>query len=202
MVCHFPDCTDGFWVNKAGYGNYMLTAAHCGSIAQTWCHPYQADGTCADGIDYVGYTGALDGPSDGALFTGSYQTRIWLGTINTTVWRNVNYRVVSEYVGQPICTGGAKSGQYCDVVITDLSQTNWNGYDYAVEACSLNTANDPVNPGDSGGPVYHMSSSSNLYIHGMISAEYPAPSANCMLYVPMYRLESRLGVTLKTYGAQ
>lgn len=185
-------CTSGPYVNKAGYGNYMLSAAHCVNFTngfQIYHYPYSQPTT----LTYIGYSGANSSYADGALFTGSYGPYIWLGSPTSVSAHSVDRRVVSEGIGTTVCNGGAATGQVCRNNITNLDFVTPAGV-HTVVACNTDGA-DPSKPGDSGASVYHVDSAGLLYIHGIDNGDFGTGNP-CFAYVPMYRLESALGITL------
>ena len=185
------ECTAGPRVNKAGFGKYMLTAAHCSDYATGvyWYHPAAPNNTNVQ----IGYVSAVSTAADAELVTGSYYPYMWIGSPSSTTYHAVR-RVVSEGVGTVICADGERTGQVCRTTIQNLDYVS-NGV-HLVKACNATTS--PAQPGDSGGNIYHVDSAGLLYYHGMIDAvDTSNTSTNrCVYYVPMYRLESALGITL------
>ena len=183
------ECTSGPRVNKAGYGKYMLTAAHCSqySTGATWYHPAAPSNTQVS----IGYVSAVNTAVDAELVTGSYYPGIWSGGTSNAYSLAIDRRVVSEGVGTVVCADGAQTGQICRDKITHLDYLLYGVH--TVRACNTDGV-WPVDHGDSGGNIYHVDSTGLLYYHGMIDGR--DNTAPCVLYVPMYRLESGLGITL------
>lgn len=188
------NCSSGPWVNKPGFSNFMLTASHCVGNANG-VNQYHYALTIPNTLVKVGHSSAYSTAVDAALITGSYQSRIWLGSTTSTTSHAVDRRVVSESTSTVVCAGGARTGQVCRNQIADLDYETPAGV-HTVKACNYDNQ-DPSEPGDSGASVYHVDSAGLLYVHGIINGDFV--NSKCFVYVPMYRLENALGISLILY---
>lgn len=160
-------CTTGFGVaGNNGAARYILTAAHCGGT--TWrTGTGNTIGTVLSGKDpgrdaelVLGDIGdaVYEGPSiaDGDTNSGRYVTS-----------------ASSSSVGDTICQGGAYSGSICGYDIVAVNQTVIiGGFGTVTNMVRVEAANraSGIGNGDSGGPVYTISSSGNGVARGTISA--------------------------------
>jgi hypothetical protein len=139
-------CSTGFGVNFFG-SQMMLSAGHCG-----------ANGNVAR----IGAPGqplttlTLDvNPRDTLMINRpagrSIAGRIYSGGI----YSMTSYRVVGgapDYVGNYVCTGGARTGEHCNARVTAVNVSVLGITPLTFAVAGVNTC--IAAPGDSGGPVY------------------------------------------------
>lgn len=177
-------CTTAF-AGRRNNQNVLLTAGHCGSTGQAWTTP---SGTYFSRIT-VG-TGNYKAPDLEALFipVSDHRGRIYDGGVDPTgqgigeFSKGVAGWAPPE-VGQYICQSGSYSGVRCSIRITlkwvtyalDAGTIVTNG----VEAQRDDKAN-AVGKGDSGGPIFRLSSDPNRVIAlGVQSAADGSKPATC-----------------------
>ena len=184
-------CTSGIGVHD-GSTYYMLTASHCfwrfGLYASVHNTMFEANHTVYPGssqtlIGSVDHRDDITSGStthDSALITAATGVADFHGVWNGTGTSN-QVGTHSNSVGDTgVCDSGAFDGQICSLKITALNQTidlvNDNGNTYHVNNVAF--ASDPNNTssvangtGDSGGPVYNYSGSTNdILARGMMEA--------------------------------
>jgi hypothetical protein len=78
----------------------------------------------------------------------------------------------ANYVGKRVCQGGATSGEVCDLVIRQVGRRQWSEPlgTYVREVVQAEHADgaQAARPGDSGAPVYRMSSTGEVEAHGIL----------------------------------
>ncbi|WP_143194262.1 S1 family peptidase [Micromonospora sp. CB01531] len=168
---------------RSGSTNYLVTAGHCTSLADTWyadsAHTTvlgYVTGSSFPGNDYgvVRYTGTVDHPS--AVYTYPGMLTI--------------YRAGNAYVGQRVCRSGATTGVRCGSVTALNATVNYaEGTVYG-----LIRTNICAEPGDSGGPLYDPSTGTIL---GILSGG----SGNCAsggtsYYQPIGEILTAYGLTI------
>lgn len=154
-------CTSGFALDFNAGGRYMVTAGHCNpngattNMGTAWresaAYPYW-DFELIQGKTYRPYI----------YDSGSY-TRPVVNASNPSV-------------GSSYCISGRTSGTVCSWTLRKLNQTICYSQGYPSGACAHNLAEFyrssgvPVQPGDSGGPLwYNYSSPDRAGIRGVIS---------------------------------
>ncbi|HZM75462.1 MAG TPA: hypothetical protein VFC19_07030 [Candidatus Limnocylindrales bacterium] len=139
-------CSTGFGVNFFGQQK-MLTAGHCG-----------ANGNIAriGNATQPNTTLSLDvNPRDTLMIDRpvgrSFAGRIYSGGI----YSSSSYRVVGgapDYVGNWVCTGGARTGQHCNAQVRAVNVSVLGISPLTFAVAGVNTC--VAAPGDSGGPVF------------------------------------------------
>ncbi|MCZ4507380.1 hypothetical protein O3Q52_03990 [Streptomyces sp. ActVer] len=160
-------CTTGFGVaGNNGAARYILTAAHCGGT--TWrTGTGNTIGTVLSG---------KDPGRDAELVLGNIGNAVYEGPSIEDGDTNSGRPVTSgssSRVGDTICQGGAFSGSICGYDIVAVNQTvNIGGFGTVTNMVRVEAANraSGIGNGDSGGPVYTISSSGNGVARGVISA--------------------------------
>lgn len=181
-------CSSGWYVNKVGYGNYMMTAGHCGAPPTAWY----------TGVTplYMGYTSQSvfqdNAASDAALVTGRYQAAVWSGSPTS----NTAALVTSEASSYPtqVCYDGAFTGMVCraNIISTDEVITS-GGHTWRGLTRTTTTLSGPLcQGGDSGGPVLNAWSTGTYNAVGIIILYTSSPSQTCW-YMPLYLAEPSLG---------
>ncbi|TCC08517.1 hypothetical protein [Kribbella soli] len=195
-------CTSGPGV-KIGASKYMLTAAHC--AANTGQLIRQGNANVAGTLQSVGTVANRSGyPNLDAMLvngtTGPTMFRSWYGVVavSSLPWESLT--------GQSVCTGGAFSGERCNIKVygTNFCDTRpgWNncGLTLAIREDGANAAGQ----GDSGGPVYILAPGtrySGIVTAGQDSAygfpcpNYPAGQLPRRCYSRIYftRIQNTLG---------
>lgn len=168
---------------RSGRTYYFVTAGHCTRSATTWYADSarttvlgSRTGSSFPGNDYgiVRYTGTVSHPSAVHTYPG------------TVVINGPG----TAFVGQAVCRSGSTTGVRCGTV-TGLNQT----VNYAEGSVSgLIRTNICAEPGDSGGPLYSVSS-------GLVLGILSGGSGNCTsggttYYQPIGEILAAYGVTV------
>jgi hypothetical protein len=191
-------CTSGPGV-RVGSTEYMLTAGHCGTATGQLVRqghpdvpqvPMENVGTIANRSGYPNL--------DAMLVTANVSPtlyRSWynLSLVSSTPWESL--------VNQTVCTGGAFTGESCNLHIV---RVNFCG----TTSCGLTSAGRngsiAAGEGDSGGPVYILAPA--LQYSGIIKGSasdsivcgnYPSGYRNCYEYITFTRIQN----TLSYFGA-
>ncbi|MER5215440.1 hypothetical protein ABT063_34090 [Streptomyces sp. NPDC002838] len=160
-------CTTGFGVaGNNGAARYILTAAHCGGT--TWrTGTGNTIGTVLSG---------KDPGRDAELVLGNIGNAVYEGPSIADGDTNSGRPVTSgssSRVGDSICQGGAYSGSICGYTVAAVNQTiTIGGFGTVTNMVRVEAANraSGIGNGDSGGPVYTISSSGAGVARGIISA--------------------------------
>ncbi|WP_046509232.1 chymotrypsin family serine protease [Streptomyces odonnellii] len=160
-------CTTGFGVaGNNGAARYILTAAHCGGT--TWrTGTGNTIGTVLSGKDPGRDAELVLGDIGGSVYEGPS-----IADGDTNSGRSVTSGSSSR-VGDTICQGGAYSGSICGYDIVAVNQTvNIGGFGTVTNMVRVEAFNraSGIGNGDSGGPVYTISSSGAGVARGVISA--------------------------------
>ena len=146
-------CSTGFAVDFFGQRK-MLSAGHCGNngnIARIGA-PGQPNTTLSLDVNPRD-TLMIDRPA-GRNFDG----RIYSGGIYSNTSRDVVFNSPAiDYVGNWICTGGARTGEHCNAQVTLVDTTVLGITPLTYAVAGVNTC--IAAPGDSGGPAYSFGTS-------------------------------------------
>ncbi|MEO8480366.1 MAG: hypothetical protein ABI542_12130 [Gemmatimonadota bacterium] len=198
-------CTAGFPVTKNGI-RYMLISGHCveinginvsaavNGVNGTWPTGYYSGSSST----YMGHSSQTEFSTnlDSSLISGSYGSRIWIGSTSTTTAWEVDTSTATEVVGNPVCHGGAVSGQQCGYTI-NISPYTWH---YESTTCGVKDSylynmakaignSSGLQGGDSGAAVYHRKTSTTdaVVVHGTVSGN----GCNTdLVYEPFYRTDA------------
>ncbi|MCE7002217.1 S1 family peptidase [Kibdelosporangium philippinense] len=165
-------CSTGFAILWGG-SSRMLSAGHCGNNGQT-----AIDGGGNPAVDTMGViindNNARDNlmintRSGGAIFTRGPRSGSSVNVIGAT----------ADFVGNLVCTGGARTGEHCNIAVTHVNQVAIGSFPLTrgelVAGCAAAR-------GDSGGPVYHYSGA-GVTGRGTISAGV-LDTADCSPHAP------------------
>jgi hypothetical protein len=158
-------CSNGFALSVPGAPNiYEISAGHCGSNGDGATIPGQPSptGTIVGDVD-ARDTLAIRYPAGlfGAIYNGPFNS-------STGV---VVGGAVSDFVGNFVCTGGASSGEHCNVQVQAVDQFVNIGYVIGPETFGAAPAGQcAAAPGDSGGPAYSYRPDGRVDARGTISA--------------------------------
>ncbi|MEV4753660.1 hypothetical protein AB0J86_00880 [Micromonospora sp. NPDC049559] len=191
-------CSTGFAVSWAG-ANRIISAGHCGSNGQNATVPgWGTAGPIINDNDSRD-TLMINASTSGRIYTGAYNASTSVGVGGA----------VSDFVGNIICTGGASSGEHCNIQVQAVNQYVNVGYvigpmTYGVQ---LN-GTCAVAPGDSGGPVYSYRADGRVDARGTVSAgtsnvSCPGVSpvgSTIVFYAPLLGGSGYVG-SLNFYGA-
>lgn len=201
-------CSTAFSVLDGAYGR-LLSAAHCdlsGDLAWT-------DGTRVDMFSLGGSTVWAVPASDSLLLdpVGGTQGKVHVGGIASSTYKKVAGSATNS-VGDPVCTGGANSGEHCGdlTIISDAAVGSCNGYTCTMIVASSSSVS--VVAGDSGGPVYSLNADGRVTAKGVISAGLTSTRSTCpvtqvspngdcfkaVAYLPIRPLLSTWNVSLET----
>jgi hypothetical protein len=148
-------CSTGFAVDFFGQRK-MLTAGHCGSngnVARIGA-PGQPNTTLSLDVN----------PRDTLMINkpppafSNFDGRIYSGGIYSNTSRDVVFNSPAiDYVGNWICTGGARTGEHCNAQVTLVNTTVLGITPLTYAVAGVNTC--IAAPGDSGGPTYSFGTS-------------------------------------------
>ncbi|TWP47972.1 hypothetical protein FKR81_30355 [Lentzea tibetensis] len=166
------ECTTGFsitWNREAR----MLTAGHCGNNTNV---AYDGGGDLIGDVfnDVPGRdTMMINTRVQGETFGPS----IYIGPWDGNVARNVA-SAEADFVGNYVCTGGARTGEHCGVRVTHVNQTD-EGF-FPLIRGELDGAGCAAARGDSGGPVYQPRRGTlDMFGRGTISTGRPGTGTSC-----------------------
>ena len=158
-------CTGGFPIRNSANQRFLLTAGHCGSNGQAI---YDSTG------EFMGtFCNDNDGHDLGMVCTpGGVTNQMYIGDLYSNVVATVEgWDWV--YPGEYLCQSGGSSARDIGGPVCNLRVEKFNtDPGDAVEARQVN-GQPAVRGGDSGGPVYSVSSSGNIIAKGI----------NCYTYV-------------------
>lgn len=169
-------CSSGFAVGS-WLGQYLLTAGHC--APPSFLIPFAFNNRVP-----IGYAEGLDEEWDTArVVVSSSEGRIFDGSVGTGEFSKPVVGRSGNFVGTMLCTSGALSGARCNIRITNTQQVGlyengWFVKDMvaAVELAGANAAGG----GDSGGPVFSLSSDpSKVRAHGTIASGQRSGATAC-----------------------
>jgi hypothetical protein len=169
-------CSNGFAINQAPI-IYEISAGHCGDNGQGATIPGQPsptgtierDNNARDTL-IIRYSAGVAG----AIYTGAWNSSTGVGVGGA----------VSDFVGNFVCTGGASSGEHCNIQVQAVNEFVNVGYIIGPETrAALPSGQCAVAPGDSGGPAYSYRSDGRVNARGTISAGITG-TANCPGVVP------------------
>lgn len=169
-------CSNGFAINQAPI-IYEISAGHCGSNGQAANIPGQPTPT--------GIIERDNNPRDTLIirYSAGVAGAIYNGPWNSATGVGVG-GAVSDFVGNLICTGGASSGEHCNIPVQAVNEFVNVGYIIGPETrAALPSGQCAVAPGDSGGPAYSYRSDGRVNARGTISAGITG-TANCPGVVP------------------
>jgi len=171
-------CSNGFALSVPGSPNvFEISAGHCGSNGQGATIPGQPSPTgTITGDNNPRDTLAINYPAGvaGAIYNGPFNSSTGVGVGGA----------VSDFVGNFVCTGGASSGEHCNIQVQAVNEFINVGYIIGPETrAALPTGQCAVAPGDSGGPAYSYRSDGRVNARGTISAGITG-TANCPGVVP------------------
>lgn len=169
-------CSTGFAIWVGGYTK-MLSAGHCGANGQT---AYDGGG------QVMGSISGDNNSYDTLYINASSAGRIYDGGVGSGEFSKPVAYASRSYVGDWLCTSGSYSGAVCNIRVTATNLTiNIGYYVYGiVRAEQVNHTNAAGN-GDSGGPVFSLSSDPNRVVaKGTITAGDPSSAPATCTGVP------------------
>ncbi len=183
-------CTAGFTVRKPSGERFMTTAAHCFAVGATVRTPTgRTFGT-------VRQRGTLNSiffwnNRDVEIIGGqSYAPRVYTGGVFSTSSKAVvgAGNPVAGFTGY--CTSGQTTGEQCSQTVQSTSAIvcTQTGCKWPV----IQYAGGPSQPGDSGGPMYLPSGSSQVFARGSVIAGNGTTS----FAEPWSRMSSAMGVSI------
>ena len=183
-------CTAGFTVRKPSGERFMTTAAHCFAVGATVRTPTgRTFGT-------VRQRGTLNSiffwdNRDVELIGGqSYAPRVYTGGVTSTSSKAVvgAGNPVAGFTGY--CTSGQTTGEQCNQTVQSTSAIvcTQTGCKWPV----IQYAGGPSQPGDSGGPMYLPSGSTQVFARGSVIAGNGTTS----FAEPWSRMSSAMGVSI------
>ncbi|MER5420813.1 hypothetical protein [Streptosporangium roseum] len=170
-------CTDAFsW--RVGSASYMVTAGHC-TTAGGWAATqvtsigYVSNDTWANNSGSVRVNGVYRG--DGSLIKldagKSSAATIYVGGVYSTVARPVGAMWSRRAaVGDRYCTGGATTGEQCGWTVASVGVTHRYSDGRTIRNAVRGVKQGQcTRPGDSGGPVYTVTSAGKVVAKGVHS---------------------------------
>lgn len=189
-------CSTGAVIERSGYNDYMLTAAHCVAYSNSKVVKTPAGrtvGTSSWLTTLWGANGAYNvgeiTPLDAALITiadgsgGLGSTQLFQGGPNTTTKVSVAGTAALPQ-GTTLCVSGGSTGYRCNMTFTGTRSTLCGGYN-SQGACSkylyiaqVRSTNSSLifGQGDSGGPIYYINSGGKRLIVGIVQG-FPSTAA-------------------------
>jgi len=181
-------CSSGFAVLWNGVPR-MLSAGHCGNNLNT-----VVDGggdvvgdvlNDNDSRDTMMYDTRIEGETfEGGMYTGPASSQTGVDVVDA----------VEDWVGNVVCTSGARSGEHCGIVVTDVNQVVLGRFPMVMAEISAGCASAK---GDSGGPVFTYGTGGAALGRGIISAGKsgtgqcpnapPSQSSRFLAYAPLLR---------------
>lgn len=196
-------CSTGFAI-KVGGLDHMLSAGHCGNNGHV-----ATDGGGNAAVDTMGSifndvaardTLLIDTWAAGSAYVGAFGSNVAVDVVGA----------VADFVGNVVCTSGARTGEHCGLTVTHVNQTD-AGFAPLTRAVHPSDGCAAAR-GDSGGPVFHYNAANALVGRGTISTGRPgtascpnAPvsdSSSVVYYAPLLRPagDPHIG-SLQFYGA-
>lgn len=158
-------CTSGFGVARSGSRKFILSAPHCGGVAQGVSN---GAGTLIGNV--AGNVGAVADGDEMLINVASSGSHIYTGAWNTST----SEQVVSHadtFVNDIVCAGGSFSGARCSIKVTNPDTTEVIGaftVHHVAQGTSL-SGGLAAGQGDSGGPIYSSVSGTTVAGKGLIS---------------------------------
>lgn len=164
-------CGTGLAYSRAGYGDYLLTAAHCSAFVndlEVYSNSLSTQWGTSRGLGI--FWGASSGDSDPNgprldaglvdLTSRTTSAQIWVGDWDTSTKGDVNFTSTIPY-NTAMCSSGSLTGLHCNlerVAAQELTCINRPGsvcLQYA-KTVQVNSTDNKVmfGSGDSGGPIY------------------------------------------------
>jgi hypothetical protein len=200
-------CTNGFALNvPAANIWYMLSASHCGFSGGGVLIPGQLNPTGDVIINTpIRETLIIRYPYNpfgvqGRIFTGPFTSSTSVGVGGT----------IENVREDRVCTGGASSGEHCNIEVGDTDIFLQNGIG-PLDVAALPAGQCAAAPGDSGGPVYSYDrSDGRVNARGVISlgvqgSNAPCPGSaqtgsNVVVFTPLVALPGETPGALQFYG--
>jgi hypothetical protein len=216
LVGHVATCSTGFAVLKGTTG-YLLSAAHCDGTtsAPRWSwQDWAANSWISYSSGFVGKTrkDTLDsllldpnGGTEGRVYSGKWNA----SSASSRYLMSVN-GAKATYIGSPVCTNGANSGQHCNLTVYNNSDVSCPSLGTCHRWVAFNNVTGPAAAiGDSGGSVYFDLGNDKVGARGIISqgrgASYSCPSSrfgsdcsNGVLFVGIKDILKRWDVKIET----
>ena len=197
-------CTTGFAIFWQGL-DHMLSAGHCGNNGQI-----AVDGGGNAATDTMGAIFNDNTVRDTLMIDVASQGSAYVDAFNGNTGVDVT-GAASDFVGNLVCTSGARTGEHCGLQVTHVDQSD-NGW-FPLTRVIHPTGGCAGARGDSGGPVV-VDNGNSLIGRGTISTGRPgsgnvvcpnAPvsdSSNVVWYAPLLRPAGGPTVgSLQFYGA-
>jgi hypothetical protein len=196
-------CTTGFAVLWNGL-DHMLSAGHCGNDGQL-----AVDGGGNPAVDTMGDIFNDNNSRDTLMINTPSQGNVYVGPSSSSVSVDV-IGAAADFVGNVVCTGGARTGEHCGIPVTHVNQSDF-GY-FPLTRAAYPTAACAGARGDSGGPAYTYSGTAAVVGRGTISTGRPgtascpnasdSESSQVVYYAPLVRPSAGPTVgSLQFYGA-
>jgi hypothetical protein len=176
---HITECTTAFVVSSGG-AQQVASAGHCGPTGRVWYQGYfdETSSTIYESgtMGTAGHVEFGNNRMDAQVLTGgNYWPSVYGGSNNS----DLAYGVAgagSISVGMEVCADGTTTGESCGAKISAINaciSLNDEGTTYTVcnQGLADATNSAPLSqPGDSGGPVWNLSSNpNNVTARGIIS---------------------------------
>jgi len=190
-------CTSGFEAKKVSIP-LLLTAGHCYRLNENITH----NGVLLGPVRYRRFPDGGTGDTDAAAVDQ-----------NPNLWKSTNYvyatesdrlrpirsikSATAEYVNEYLCKAGVTTGYTCGRILNTGVTVNMHDEqgNFVATLTGQTFTSVCAEPGDSGSPVFYASTAYGLVSGGGV----PCGNANArMSYTPIQRVQSRLGVTVRT----
>jgi hypothetical protein len=187
-------CTAGFAVHS-GSSNYMLTAGHCGRPGGGWNNGNDSRFFGTGARENVGH--------DLLLISATVGGRIWDGGVGSGEFTKGVVGSDDAHPNEFLCTSGATAGAVCNFKVENNFQFSYCAtdvyghfecYNDLVLADQLN-GKPGSRPGDSGGPVFSLSGSSNVIAKGTISG---VTNGNVLIFQDFVTAQRDFGISVIT----
>jgi hypothetical protein len=172
-------CSSGFSASKNGY-YYLITAGHCDNSLKILDKFSQGglSNVFGNSSNYKKEGGSVDAMA--ILINSKDKSNKVYGSMSPLTSYE---KSVSEYIGEPVCKSGARTGVTCGT----LKTKNYSTYEDGIKWVNLRGTNVKANFGDSGGTVY--------YKNKLMGVLWGGKDGYTMIYSHVENVMYYLGVT-------
>lgn len=199
------DCTAGFTAVANTGKHYMITAGHCADLNGLTNGIEGNDRLVYSGSRYYGITSDQRAPDPDAILIGSggetYDRKIHVDPCCPSVRTVIDQRDVG--VNEYVCVSGSITRSVCGARVELTMVESCTGYGCMRDTYARRAGVQVATQGDSGGPVYQRTGSSDAIAAGIVSGANPAGNGDYVFFNTIGRVIGgfpQLGLRLKTTG--